>query len=690
VGEHRGDGEHPPLGGVAGDAGGKVDDGGVLRRQPYGIQSSGGALPGPLLNGPAQRELRHVLAVAGTLALGASAITWQVADAATVDPAATYQLVSRLSGKALAVQGASTADGAQIVQLTTDGSSTSQQWQFVDSGGGYYRLRAVHSGKVVDIEAHSTADGAKVEQWTDNNATNQQFMLVDSDSGYFRLINRNSGKALDVWNRSTADGAIVSQYTDGNATNQQWQLVRVGSTPPTTSPPTKTITIPNTLGTHDPSRIINDNGSYYFYSTGSNIPVWYTNDGRTWKQGPAVFPNGLPSWQKTLVPENDGHLVWAPDIIYRNGLFYLYYAVNGGKSSAIGLATSPTLNPSASNHKWTDRGAVLSNGPNDRVSAIDPAPFIDASGNFWLSWGSGYIFTWSDPEIFVTRLDNSTGLRAAGAADNPVVLGHVEASYVQYHNGYYYLFWNTGGCCSGASSTYLIHVARSASVTGPYVDKSGTAGGSNTFLASHGSVHGPGHLGILSQNGVDYYTYHYYPDSGGSVLGLGTITWGSDGWPAASEPASPGPRRRPPGTGSARREGPPSILRRRLAQHGSQPRLGGVHVQQRGRLRQQLVVPLQRVVDGLMLVDGGVRDVALHHPAPDPGPDGATGQAVEQRRERLVAGGHHDRVVERGVVLHQQFRIVGGAAHLGQQVGEPVEMFGGEPGRGQPGRGRFQ
>ncbi|MCE6998685.1 RICIN domain-containing protein [Saccharothrix sp. S26] len=162
------------------------------------------------------------------LAVGAVAALAPVApqaQAATVDTTATYAVVARHSGKAMQVQ--STADGGAVVQSTRV-DSAAQQFQFVDSGGGYYRLKSRYSGKVVDVSGSSTANGADVVQWTDKNAANQQFSLVDTDSGYVRIVNRNSGKALDVWERSTADGARVSQYDVNGGTNQQWQLVRLG------------------------------------------------------------------------------------------------------------------------------------------------------------------------------------------------------------------------------------------------------------------------------------------------------------------------------------------------------------------------------------------------------------------------------------------------------------------------------
>ncbi|MER7406105.1 RICIN domain-containing protein [Streptomyces sp. NPDC000070] len=147
------------------------------------------------------------------------------ARAATVDTNAWYVLVNRGSGKALDVSGASTADGAAVQQWTRhDGAN--QRFQFVGSGGGYYRLKAQHSGKVLDVQNYSSADRAGIVQWGDTGGANQQFRLADSADGHVRLINRNSGKAVEVQNASTADGAKVVQYTDWGGANQQWQLVR--------------------------------------------------------------------------------------------------------------------------------------------------------------------------------------------------------------------------------------------------------------------------------------------------------------------------------------------------------------------------------------------------------------------------------------------------------------------------------
>ncbi|MGW4409791.1 non-reducing end alpha-L-arabinofuranosidase family hydrolase [Nonomuraea sp. NPDC004702] len=169
--------------------------------------------------------MRRVLAAVTALLLVGVLLTAQEASAATVDTNAWYVLVNRNSGKALDVYNLSTADGGRITQWTRN-NQNQQQWQFVDSGGGYYRIKSRHSGKVLDVYNFSTANGGPIVQWTDLNGANQQWKLADSPDGYVRLISRHSNKALEVQGASTADGANIVQYDDWGGANQQWQLVR--------------------------------------------------------------------------------------------------------------------------------------------------------------------------------------------------------------------------------------------------------------------------------------------------------------------------------------------------------------------------------------------------------------------------------------------------------------------------------
>lgn len=334
------------------------------------------------------------------------------------------------------------------------------------------------------------------------------------------------------------------------------------------------------IGSHDPSRMINCDGTYYIYSTGGRMK--YSTDRIDWISGPSPFPAAapaagasppasgaaisgtgqagggrrfprvaVPASVKALIPQDQG--IWAPDVIYYNHQYYLYYSVaaRDAEMTAIGLLTSPTLNPRDPRYHWTDAGVVTYDHDRSvKRSCIDPCPFLDANGDLWLSYGSGYGngATVDDPTIYIMKLDNATGLASKTETTKyPEAPGHIEASYVYYHNGYYYMFWNSGGCCNGAKSSYTIHMARSPAVTGPYVDRHGRERSSEVFPPQtvvknsvNGNEHGPGQIGILSEGGIDRCTYHYYPDNGRSVIGEQTIVWDADGWPTCGMDLAPG------------------------------------------------------------------------------------------------------------------------------------------------------
>ncbi|MDQ7911332.1 family 43 glycosylhydrolase [Phytohabitans sp. ZYX-F-186] len=496
------------------------------------------------MNGAGRRPVRWRRSLAATVAgavvaVSAVAVTYSAAYAVTIDPNAWYQVVSRHSGLALGIAGGSTADQAGLVQ-TARASQASQQFQFVASGGGYYRVKARHSGKVLDVYDFSTADGANVVQWSDLNGANQQWSVTDSISGYVKLVNRNSGKALDVWEWSTSDGGRISQYTDTGGTNQQWQLVNAGTgtptaTPTTRQPGTPPASYPNpgrvtgSTGAHDPAVVKAANGTYIVVTTGDNLPIKTSTDRTAWQNAGVVWPNGA-SW--TTPYTNGGRSLWAPDISYRNGQFYLYYSAStfGSQRSAIFLATSPT----GAAGSWTNQGLVIESSSSVNYNAIDPNLVVDDAGQWWLSFGS----FWTG--IKMIRLDPGTGRRSTSdtavraVAQRTTAGGAVEAPFIYKHGSYYYMFVSFDRCCQGASSTYRVMVGRSTSVTGPYTDRDGvamTAGGGTEILAGHGSIHGPGHQAVLGDSDGDVLFYHYYADSGASFLGINLIGWDAANWP---------------------------------------------------------------------------------------------------------------------------------------------------------------
>ncbi|GGL04783.1 glycosyl hydrolase [Sphaerisporangium melleum] len=139
----------------------------------------------------------------------------------------TYTMTAVNSGKAADVRGASTADGAAVIQWTPS-TGTNQQWKATDAGNGTVTLTAVHSNKCMDVTNSSTSDGALIRQMTCNGANNQKWRLESVSSGVYRIVSVQSSKCLDVPGASTANDVQLNQWTCNNGTNQQWRLTQVG------------------------------------------------------------------------------------------------------------------------------------------------------------------------------------------------------------------------------------------------------------------------------------------------------------------------------------------------------------------------------------------------------------------------------------------------------------------------------
>jgi len=277
---------------------------------------------------------------------------------------------------------------------------------------------------------------------------------------------------------------------------------------------------------HDPTVVKTPSGGYIAAYTGDNVQLKTSTDRTRWQNAGAAFPNGAP-W--TTPYTKGARNLWAPDISYHNGQYYLYYSASsfGSSRSAIFLATSP----SGASGSWTDRGMVIESFDNTGWNAIDPNLIVDAQGRWWLSLGS----FWSG--IKMIALNPSTGKRAdnqlISLAARPDAGGALEAPFITRNGNYYYLWVSFDRCCQGAASTYRIMVGRSTSVTGPYVDKSGRQmmqGGGTQMMSGHGAIHGPGHNAVFTDTDGDVLVYHYYNNAGTAQIGINRIRY-DNGWP---------------------------------------------------------------------------------------------------------------------------------------------------------------
>jgi hypothetical protein len=144
-----------------------------------------------------------------------------------IKPNRAYKFTNRNSSKVMNVSGASTADGADVIQNTSS-SANSQKWFAYPVGSGWFKLVNVNSGKALDVQSPNTNDGANIGQYSYNAGYWQHFRFADSGvSGYVSIYNRNSGKVVDVYNISTADGADIIQWTDWRGDGQRWAPAEV-------------------------------------------------------------------------------------------------------------------------------------------------------------------------------------------------------------------------------------------------------------------------------------------------------------------------------------------------------------------------------------------------------------------------------------------------------------------------------
>ena len=306
---------------------------------------------------------------------------------------------------------------------------------------------------------------------------------------------------------------------------------------------------------HDPV-MIRQNNTYYVFCTGWGISVFSSPDMKNWKTEEPVFSKA-PQWAVDSIPTFKGH-IWAPDISWYNGQYYLYYSVSafGKNTSCIGLATNKTLDPHDPNFKWVDQGKIIQSIPGKtNWNAIDPNLIVDKNGTPYLTFGSfwdGIKLVKLSPDAksidedirfiptIASRKSDPAMSNPPAVDNNPVDAGGnaIEAPFIFHKDKYYYLFASIDYCCKGEKSTYKMIVGRSVKVTGPYMDQAGipmAKGGGTLVQQGDENWYGVGHNAVVSFDGTDYILFHGYDahDEGKPKLIIEKLKWDSNGWPVA-------------------------------------------------------------------------------------------------------------------------------------------------------------
>ncbi|WP_371657709.1 family 43 glycosylhydrolase [Streptomyces sp. NBC_00280] len=287
---------------------------------------------------------------------------------------------------------------------------------------------------------------------------------------------------------------------------------------------------------HDPS-LIKVGSCYYGFSTGfendslnpsGSITIRRTCAGTAasgWTKVGNVW-SATPSWITAKLGSTPPN-IWAPDIKFFNGKYHLYYAGSlwGTSYAVMGLATATNIEG-----PWTDQGMVT-----DVNYPIDPNVDWGPDGRLYISWGS-----WTGSGTYMHVLEQSTG--KLSTTDNNLwhIAVGIENPTIVLNGGYYYLFGSKGLCCSGTNSNYYTVVGRSTSITGPYLDQSGT-----NMLSSGGTTVLTGARPRIAAGGADayddgtspYLAYHYYDadNAGRETLDIRKVTF-ANGWPVLAAP----------------------------------------------------------------------------------------------------------------------------------------------------------
>ena len=284
---------------------------------------------------------------------------------------------------------------------------------------------------------------------------------------------------------------------------------------------------------HDPV-MIRENDKWYAFGTGYSITRYSSADGQRFTEDGFVFFEN-PSWHRDFLKPDDDSL-WAPDIIKWNNYYYLYYSVStfGSNTSVIGLARNKTLDDTSEEYNWEDLGPVISSDSSCNYNCIDPNVIVDENGWPYLSFGS----FWSGLKLI--RLNPETMLVDDGAELISIAqrdgTGAIEAPFIIYRDGYYYLFASIDFCCRGLDSTYKVICGRSESIEGPYLDKDGKSlleGGGTLLIDASDKYAGPGHCFVYQSGDTAVIGYHAYSKAlnGQAQFRINSLYFDDEGWP---------------------------------------------------------------------------------------------------------------------------------------------------------------
>jgi beta-xylosidase len=264
----------------------------------------------------------------------------------------------------------------------------------------------------------------------------------------------------------------------------------------------------------DPSVLKIGQDYYMVHSSFESVPgllIWHSRDLVNWEPvGPALS-------------RYIGN-VWAPDLAYHEGRFYIYFpALSGNRLTNMVVSADNIRGP------WSD--------PVDlNVGNIDPGHAVGPDGKRYLFFSAGFMAPLSED-----------GLRITGSAKKvydgwkypehwEVETFAQEGPKILHHGEYYYMVLAEGGT-AGPATSHMVIMARSKSIDGPWENSPYNPVVHTATAAEKWWSRGHATL-VEGPDGKQWYLVYHAYENGYYNLGRQTllepVEWTADGWVKAS------------------------------------------------------------------------------------------------------------------------------------------------------------
>jgi beta-xylosidase len=222
------------------------------------------------------------------------------------------------------------------------------------------------------------------------------------------------------------------------------------------------------------------------------LDAFSSTDLKNWKKHPRIIDTAAVKWAKKAM--------WAPAIIKKENLYYLFFSANDvhpGEIGGIGIGVSDKPEGPFKDYL----GKPLIGEVHNAAQPIDQFVFKDKDGQFYMIYGG-----WQHCNIVRLKPD-FTGLLPFldGSIYKEITpKGYVEGPFLFMRNNKYYFMWSEGGW---GGPDYRVAYAISDSPFGPF-ERIGTVLQQDASVAT-----GAGHHSVIHMPGKEewYMVYHRRP-----------------------------------------------------------------------------------------------------------------------------------------------------------------------------------